>query len=146
MNCSADLIIWAILAFAFNLLDEASTRIGMKTPEDIKNKEGNPIAREMMLNHPRFASVSKIGGLGVLVLFLFALKETLALATLAIAFGIVVVNNFYLIIIKKITQKEHTSPFIILARKLKIPKSFEYLFACFCIFSITIPLVYLITS
>jgi len=124
------LLLLAILGIMFNVLDSVSTHIGLnKLPPDIKANEGNPIMVGLMNGDNLIAEIVKHVGVLLFVLYyLFIAKNLEQLLYVAVIFGLVVLNNIWVIVGSLVVKKKIDSPLSVVLKISKIPKSWSYLF------------------
>lgn len=123
------LIVSAVLLVVLNVLDSVTTYIGLhKLPDNLRGKEGNPVMAKLMTRWPRLTEVLKQLMVVVVAGYLVHQEALFSLVIGLVAFGLVVANNTYLIVIKLVTRRPHTSPIFNLAKLLGVPKSWTWRF------------------
>lgn len=117
------LIVSAVLLVVLNVLDSVTTYVGLhKLPEGLQGKEGNPVMAKLLTKWPRLTEALKQLVVAAVAGYLVYQEALFSLVIGLVAFGLVVVNNTYLIVIKLVTRRPHTSPIFHLAKSLGIPK------------------------
>ncbi len=124
-----DYIVLAVLAILFNVLDSVTTHIALnKLPVELRAKEANPLMRPLLLRKPILATVIKQGLVVLLVLWSIAIQSRAGLVFIAVALGLVVINNSVVIIGRVKTHTKVPSPLYKVQKKLRIPDSLSFLF------------------
>ena len=119
-------LVGAIL-ITFNILDSVTTHIALyKLPDDLKAKESNPLMARMFVRHYKLAQGVKHAVVFIAAAFLIIDKDLFSLEVLATLLSLVVINNTYILIFRKVMGKRVDSPVRRLQRLLHIPDKFYY--------------------
>lgn len=124
------IILFGLLAVVFNVLDSVSTKLCFSLPKDVEGKEGNPLMAKLMENDYFIAEMVKHVGVTLLVLWWMYSRDITLLIMASMVLGIVVLNNFYIYVTRKILKKKIPTmftPFAFIVKKLKIPGWLEYI-------------------
>ena len=117
-----EIIMFAVLVIVLNILDSTTTAICFKQYPDKELKgEGNPVMRFIMLKNKWLAGGLKQGMILALVIACLIMGEIISLRTMGILFGLVVLNNTYVILSRAITHREVISPVRKLQNILHLP-------------------------
>ena len=137
--------VWAALLIVLNVLDSVSTHIGLyKLPKELRGREGNPLMAKLMAGVPKIAEVLKHGSGVAIVVYCLYHDYIFGLVVSVFILGFAVLNNTYLIVRKRRTKRQHTSPFILLARRLRVPSWLHYPFTMLIIVGPSLLIAYLI--
>lgn len=121
------LILIGVLCILFNIGDSVSTHYALNhLPDNLKAKESNPFAANIMSKDPLISDLIKHIGVTMIVFFFVVLQQKALLIEVTIMLGLVVASNAELIIARKITKRKVNTPFGGLCEKLKIPKKYQF--------------------
>jgi len=135
MGLTTEVILFALLVLVLNVMDSVTTSLCFKQYPDKELKgEGNPIMRWVMLKSRVLAEVFKHGFvLGLVIWWLLGNQlETLRFAT--IMFGMVVLNNTYILVSRAVTKWKVVSPTKRLIAFLHLPSKYSYVVVLVVIF------------
>lgn len=128
MQLTLGIIVLAGVAIILNVLDSVTTALAFKQYPDKELKgEGNPLMRWLMLRNRKFAEAFKHIAMLILVVccILFGLSQSIKL--LVIMFGLVVLNNSFIVVSRAVTKRRVITPADKLRRILHIPEKYLYL-------------------
>jgi hypothetical protein len=128
MNLTLEIISFAVAVLVLNVLDSVTTELCFKQYPDKELKgEGNPFMRRLMLKNRVLAEVVKQAAIiGIVIYFLWKCDLT-GLRLMTIAFGIVVLNNAFIVISRAVTKRKVISPIKRLVALLHMREKFAYL-------------------
>jgi len=117
----------ACVVLALNVLDSVTTALCFKQYPDKELKgEANPIMRALMLRSRILAEIVKQGFVLALVVYLIMSGDIETLRLAGILFGLVVVNNTYVVVSRAITKRRTITPFKKLSNLLRIPDKYSF--------------------
>ena len=145
MGLTLEVILFALLVLVLNVMDSVTTSLCFRQYPDKELKgEGNPIMRWLMLKNKALSEVFKQGFiLGFVVWWLLGNQlETLRLAT--IMFGLVVLNNSYIVVSRAIVKRETVTPLKKIRMLFHVPDKYSYMLALTIILWISIMIYWLV--
>lgn len=128
----------------FNVLDSVTTELGFRLPEHLRAKEGNPMARPWLEKYPKGFHTFKQLAVVICVVILVALGAIQNLVILAILLGLVVINNSYILIGRKVTNRKIHTPFYKACKTCHIPEKWQFGVWLLLVGAIAIPVAYLL--
>jgi len=143
-------VTWLLVVFVFlNILDAFTTWLGLhKLPEKLKGKEANILFKDAE-THFWSAMMRK----GVLVLFgcwlFYHLASVHPLKVLNLVFVVVVLNNSYVYLSRRMTGKRTRSPMelsVTFFRKLRLPERVSRILGFYVLFGLVIVGCYLLVG
>lgn len=122
-----EIILIATTVVLLNVLDSTTTHLCFKQYPDKELKgEGNPFIRRLMLKSKVLALVAKQGVILAIIIYCLVVNDMETLRYFVIIFGIVVLNNSYVLISRAIVKHKTTPPFKQLCKLLHIPDNISY--------------------
>ncbi len=126
----------------FNILDSVTTHIALyKLPDNLKAKESNPLMAKLFIKNYKVAQVIKHALGSVVVAYLIISEDLYSLEVIATMLGLVVLNNTYILIGRKIRGEKIDSPIRRLQRLLHVPDKLYYVLVAIIIFGLSILIV-----
>jgi len=124
-----EIIIVAGVVLVLNVLDSVTTALCVKQyPDKDLKGEANPFMRMLMLKNKALAEVVKHSiGLAIVVALVVRFNDIQTLRLIAILFGLVVINNLWLLASRAITKRKVSSPLKILFKSIKLPEKYYYI-------------------
>ena len=130
------------ILIAFNILDSIATHIALyKLPDDLKAKESNPIMAKLFVRHYKLAQAIKHAVVSAAVAYLIIHKDLYSLEVVATMLGMVVLNNTYILIGRKVTGKRIVSPIKRLQKLLHVPDRLYYMLVVIIILGLSVLIV-----
>ncbi len=130
MQLTLDVILIALAALLFNVLDSVTTKLALSQYPDKELKgEGNPLMRRLMLKSGLLAEVLKQVGVLALVLWCLTSNDIQPLRFFAIMLGLVVLNNTYVVVSRAIAKRKVITPIEKLRRILHLPDKYTFIMA-----------------
>ena len=128
----------------FNVLDSVTTELGFRLPEHLRAKESNPLAKPWLEKHPNgfhaFKQLTMIG----MVIWLVAVEAIQALVVVAIMLGLVVINNSYILVGRKITKRKINTPFYVACKVCHIHNNLMFVVWVLFTLAVAVPIAYLL--
>lgn len=143
-------VFWLLLAFVLlNVLDGYTTWLGLYAlPEDLRGRESNVLFKDVEV-HYWPAMIKK----GILVLFgvwlLYRFANPYAIKVLDLAFVIVVLNNAYVYLSRRLSGKKTRSPseyLVSFFQKLRLPEKVSELLGFLVLVGADITICYFIVG
>lgn len=132
-------ILLALVVITFNVLDSVTTNLCFKQyPDKELKSEANPFMRRLMLKNRALAEVVKQVFVTAIVIYYVVANHTEPLKFLSIMFGLVVLNNSYIYLSRKITKRKVVSPLERLRQFIHLPNSLSYALVMILIFGLSI--------
>lgn len=124
-----EIIIVAGVVLVLNVLDSVTTALCFKQyPDKDLKGEANPFMRKLMLKNKTLAEVVKhIGILIIVIALVVKFNDIQTLRLVAILFGLVVINNLWILVSRAITKRKVASPLKMLFKVVKIPDKYDYI-------------------
>lgn len=130
-----DLILIGGVVVLLNMLDSVTTELGFRLPAHLRSKESNPFMKSFLENHPVYAHTFKQIAIIGIVAFVVLFGDMRIMVMLAVMFGLVVVNNTYIWLGRKITNRKIRTPLYNACKACHIPENCYY----FVWVAITVP-------
>lgn len=120
-------ILYLLVIFALlNVLDGYTTWLGLhKLPPELRGREKNPIFKEDAEKHFRVAMLKKAAFVLFGIWFLYRFANVHAVKALDLALAVVVLNNGYIYLSRRISGKRLRGPaelFEVFLQKLHLPE------------------------
>ncbi len=127
MQVGSEVILFAVLSVTFNVLDSITTSLCFRQYPDKELKaEGNPLMRYLMLKSSVMAAIVKHALIIGLVVWYVAIQDIMALRIVAVALGIVVVNNSVVFVSRAVTKRKVVTPIGATRTLLHVPDKYSY--------------------
>jgi ABC-type phosphate/phosphonate transport system permease subunit len=134
-------LVGAILII-FNILDSVTTHIALyKLPDDLKAKESNPLMAKLFIRNYKVAQIIKHVLVSAGVVYFIISKDLYSLEVIATMLGLVVLNNIYILVGRKLTGRRIDSPIRRLQRLLRVPDKLYYVVVVIVIFGLSLLIV-----
>ena len=121
-----DLILVGVVVILLNVLDSVTTELGFRLPKHLRSKESNPFAKGWLEKSPKSAHIFKQVAVIAIVAFLIVFGDMRIMVMLAVMLGLVVANNSYIWIGRKITKRKMHTPFHKACKACHIPENCMY--------------------
>ena len=128
----------------FNVLDSVTTELGFRLPEHLRTEESNPFVKIFLKDHPIYAHTVKQVAIIAIVAFLILVGDMRIILMSAVMLGLVVANNTYLWLGRKITKRKIPTPFYCACKACHIPDNCMYFVWVALTLLIAFPIAYLL--
>lgn len=127
------------VVMVLSVLDSYTTHLCFKQYPDKELKgEGNPIMRRLMLKNRVLAEVFKHGFTFAICIWLVITNEMDTIRLLALALGLVVLNNAFVVVSRAITKRKVATPAERLRRALHMREKLTYVVAILMVFCLAV--------
>ena len=130
-----DLILIGGVVVILNVLDSVTTELVDRLPQHLQAEESNPFMKKWLENKPMSAHIFKQVAVIAIVAFMIVQGDMRIMMMVAVLLGLVVINNTYIWLGRKITKRKIHTPFYKACVACRIPKNCRY----FVWLAVTVP-------
>lgn len=121
-----DLILLGVVVILLNVLDSVTTVLVDRLPKYLRAEESNPFAKRWLEKNPKSAHAFKqVSVIGIVVLMI-VLGDMRIMMMVVVMLGLVVINNTYIWLGRKITKRKIHTPFQKACVACHVPKNCRY--------------------